>query len=516
MTVYFRSQFVELNMHSDKTHYLFLNSGLPEKMSGIESAVLKRYQLFERRFGIRPTYVTFKYDLNYPRVIEQFKALGKISKKFQHVNLYSYYQSYGKRVRKQNQQVSEQSNQVFYCQGKKTHSSYYDERGRISHTNYYDHHGSRTMLDNFDRNGYRFRSVVFNPENKLRILETFYRIDGSICYTKQFKHLDDKAVISTIWVYDDNGMVKMSFDSEEKFHTYLLEFYLCTAFKQGEVVNLIGDRGRELIYELDKTQISATLRLFYMLHSFHLKKSMDMNSKLKNAYFFLENLTTSQIDRVIVLSPQQKSDIAQRFGSPEKLAFIPHTVNFFPKTVQFSARDPYKVMAAGRLSSEKCFEVIIQDFVKVVDKVPQARLEIFGQGSLKVSLQALIDELKLSNNVFLRDYTNDIYGEFSTARCTLINSDHEGQPLVMLESLSSGCPVVSTDFRYGPALMIESGKNGFIVEKGNSQAFADKIIEILTNSQLAESLSKNAYGSVQRFTEETVAPLWNELMGIPK
>lgn len=499
----------------NNAYYLFLNAGLPEKMTGIESSALKRYQLFERQWGITPVYVTFKYDLNPPRVIEQFQQLGKVSENFQHINLYSYYQYHCQYPKIPNQHISNVPYEQFYCQEQKTHSIYYDERGRISHTNYYDHQGRRTILDNFDRNGHRFRTVQFNPDNKLRTMETFYRTDGSVCYTKLFRQQDDKAVLTAVWVYDENGMVQSSFDSEEKFHTYLLEFYLNTAFKEGDTVNIIGDRGRDLIYALNRNEIPATLRLFYVLHSFHLKNSADMNSKPKSLYFFLNHLTAPQIDRVIVLSPQQQVDIVNRFGSSEKLIFIPHTVNYLPKAVSFGARLPYKVVAAGRLASEKRFDVIIRCFAKVVEKVPEATLEIFGQGSLKENLQVLIEQLHLTKNVFLRDYTNDIYAEFSTARCSLMNSDHEGQPLVMLESLSSGCPVVATDFRYGPAMMIESGKNGFVVEKDNEQAFADKIIEILTNPSLAETLSNNAYRSVNRFTEEAVTPLWRELVGSP-
>lgn len=500
---------------ANKAHYLFLNSFLPEKMTGIESSALKRCQLFERQFGITPIYVTFKYDLNYPKVIELFKKLGKISKKFKHVNLYGYYQSYCKHAKKPNKQVSESPSRYFQGINKKnTYSEFYDERGRISHVNYYNSEGQRIQLDNFDRDGHRFRSLLLHPESKARMMEIFYRRDGSVCYTKLFKQVDGKDTLVNIWVYDEHGMIQTCFNKEDDFHTYLLEFYLRTAFKQGETVNIVGDRGRESMFALDRNKIEATLRLFYMVHNFHLNNPNDMNSTIKSIHFFLKNLDSEQVDAAIVLSPQQLEDVNNRCGHPDKVVFIPHTVDHFPKAVPFSSRNPYRVVAVGRLSEEKRHDTMIKAFAKVVQKVPQATLEIFGQGGLKESLQALIEQLNLTNNVFLRDYTNDIYAEFSTAKCSLMISLIEGQPLVMLESLSSGCPVIATDFRYGPALMIESGVNGFVVEKDNDQAFADKIIEILTNEELAETLSVNAYQSVKRFTEEEIAPLWRELMNI--
>lgn len=492
---------------------LFLAADFPEKMSGLENSLLKRFQLFEKQLGITPIYITCKYDLNYPRVIELFKKLGKISENFQFVNLYNYYQSYRQSSKTANQQIKNIPYERFYHDKKVTHSICYNERGKISHINYYNNKG-RTMLENFDRNGHRSRAVLFNPENKLRTTEIYYRIDGSVCFIKQFKFVNDKAVVESVWIYNEHGIIKRYFESEEKFNIYLLEFYLDTAFNLTDTINIIGDCRRNFLYALDQTKIAAKLKRFYVFHSFHLQNSADMNSKPRSPYFFLNNLASSQIDKVLVLSPQQQADIADRFGSPEKLVCIPHSINYQPEVVPFASRNPYKVVAAGRLVSEKRFDVIIHTFAKVVKKVPQATLEIFGHGDLKDALQALIEELNLTNNVFLRDFTHDIYAEFTTAKCFLMNSDHEGQPLVILESLSSGCPVVATDFRYGPAMMIESGKNGFVVEKNNEQIFADKVIEILTNPKLAETLSANAYQSVNRFSEEAIAPLWRDLLNL--
>lgn len=498
--------------YSDTTYCLFLNASLPEKMTGIESSALKRYQLFQRQLGVTPIYVSFKYDLNEPKVIELFKVLGKVPEHFQLVNLYGYYQAQCDNSIQPNQAVSQERSKVFYCREIKTHTEFYDERGRISYVNYYDKQGRRIKLDNFDRDGFRFRSVMINPETKNRTLEIFYRRDCSVCYTKSFEIIDGKNTLSHIWIYQTNGMVERSFDNEEAFHTYLLEFYLTNAFTADDMVNLIADRGTRLIYNLNRNNIKANHRLFYTVHSFHLNSTLDMNSTVRGNNFYLEKL--DEIDGVIVLSPQQKSDIAERFGNEDKLHFIPHTVNYFPKTVPFSQRKPYKVVAAGRLGSEKRFDLMIHIFSRVVAVIPEATLEIFGKGGLKNELQVQIERLNLTNNVFLRDYTNDIYAEFASAKCSLMTSFYEGQPLVMLESLSSGCPVVSSDFRYGPSLMINDGCNGFVVKRGDIQGFADRIIEILTVPTLAETLSNNAYQSIELFKEENVAPLWRELLAL--
>ena len=49
-----------------------------------------------------------------------------------------------------------------------------------------------------------------------------------------------------------------------------------------------------------------------------------------------------------------------------------------------------------------------------------------------------------------------------------------------MESIEVGCPVIAYDVRYGPSEIIEHGKNGYLVEPDNIEAFSaymDKIIK---------------------------------------
>lgn len=493
------------------TYTLFLHATLPEKMTGIESSALKRYWLFERQLGITPIYVSYQYDLNPPRIINLYKSQGKIPPSFQFVNLYSYFQSHCDNPRLPHQTVAAPKEvKTTYQNGKRRYMECYDERGRISHINYYDHNNKRIRLDNFNRDGYQFRTTLFDVETCRVHTELFYRFDGTICYSKIFKSIKGKNVIDHICLHDKFGFTSQYFYSEEEFRVYLLNYYLCNAFKVGDLVNIIGDRGREAMFALDRTQIPATVRTYYAMHSFHLKDAANMDSDIRNIYFFLKSL--DEVDGVITLAPQQKDDIIKRVGQTDKLHFIPHTISHTSRPTPFGERQPYRVIAPARLSQEKRQDVMIRIFAKVVEKLPEATLEIFGSGSLKDELEALIKTLNLTDHVFLRGYTQDIYAEFSTAKCSLMTSEYEGQPLVMLESLSCGCPVVSQDFRYGPRMMLEDGKNGFIVAQDDEEGFAQRIIEILTNDQLAQTLSANAYQSIEPFKEENVAPLWQKMM----
>jgi len=84
--------------------------------------------------------------------------------------------------------------------------------------------------------------------------------------------------------------------------------------------------------------------------------------------------------------------------------------------------------------------------------------------------------------------------------------------LSVLESLCYGCPVVSFDIKYGPASMIQEGINGFLAPYLNTSAFAERIIEILNNPVLHDSLVKNASPSMEAFSSKELSKKWGELL----
>ena len=67
----------------------------------------------------------------------------------------------------------------------------------------------------------------------------------------------------------------------------------------------------------------------------------------------------------------------------------------------------------------------------------------------------------------------------------------DNAPLVIIEAQACGAPVVATAVGGIPEL-IEDGNTGFLVPLGDSNAMAERILEILLNDRLRECMSKNA------------------------
>ena len=77
---------------------------------------------------------------------------------------------------------------------------------------------------------------------------------------------------------------------------------------------------------------------------------------------------------------------------------------------------------------------------------PETRLIILGGGPLQEHLQGVVDSLGLEGSVELAGFQVNPYRPMSKCDCFVLPSDHEGQPMVILEALTLGLPVIATEF----------------------------------------------------------------------
>ena len=98
----------------------------------------------------------------------------------------------------------------------------------------------------------------------------------------------------------------------------------------------------------------------------------------------------------------------------------------------------------GRLSIEKDHAKLLHAFSKTLKEKPSSKLIILGEGALKFDLQKLSNDLGISQSTFFLGHKFNPYCYLSRSNCFVLSSNHEGQPMTLLESLTLGKDVIAT------------------------------------------------------------------------
>ncbi|WP_168566963.1 glycosyltransferase [Crateriforma spongiae] len=140
-----------------------------------------------------------------------------------------------------------------------------------------------------------------------------------------------------------------------------------------------------------------------------------------------------------------------------------------------------RILAVGRLETEKGFDRLIQAFALGVSETDQAMsLRIVGEGSQRDALIEQAERLGVDAAVQLPGWCRPIWPMYAGCDLFVLPSRYEGFPSALLEAMSVGVPCVSVDCPSGPREIIRDGENGWLVENtvagiaGGITAFAGR------------------------------------------
>jgi glycosyltransferase involved in cell wall biosynthesis len=156
------------------------------------------------------------------------------------------------------------------------------------------------------------------------------------------------------------------------------------------------------------------------------------------------------------------------------------------------------VLCLARLEEGKGIDYLIKAFARV--NPADAVLVLVGEGSLREHLQAFAQEQGLQEKTRFVGYVppEDTLPYYAIAHLFVLPSVttatvKETWGVVVNEAMNQGVPVVATE-AVGAAAggLVRSGVNGFVVPERNSEALAQAIGEILTNTTLREEMALQA------------------------
>ncbi|MFW6694420.1 glycosyltransferase family 4 protein [Streptomyces sp. MAR4 CNX-425] len=167
------------------------------------------------------------------------------------------------------------------------------------------------------------------------------------------------------------------------------------------------------------------------------------------------------------------------------------------------------VVAAGRLTRVKRYDLLVEAFAKVVAARPDWSLRIYGSGDRtgneRGALTELIADRQLEKHVYLMGNAHPLEPEWVKGSIAAVTSDKESFGMTIVEAMRCGLPTVATDCPHGPGEIIKDGVDGRLVPVGDADAVADALLELIEDDDLRRRTGAAALTASARFDPARIA-----------
>lgn len=177
---------------------------------------------------------------------------------------------------------------------------------------------------------------------------------------------------------------------------------------------------------------------------------------------------------------------------------------------RFRPRAPLRPHVLSTRSFESLYNVscTLRAFRIVQERYPGASLTLVGAGSEEEHLRNLARELGLQHVRFAgRIPPEEIWRYYADADIYLQTPDIDNMPSSVLEAFASGCAVVSTNAGGVPAILTDE-KHGLLVDCGDHEAAAERMLRLLGDPALAARLTAAARESCGDYEWTVVRSRW--------
>lgn len=227
-------------------------------------------------------------------------------------------------------------------------------------------------------------------------------------------------------------------------------------------------------------------------------------------YALIERVLAASTDRIISVNEADRARM-RRWGIPaHKIVTIPNGIDLrefeqvedadrLRSSLGFTRHDRL-VMQVGRLSAQKSPASFVEGAARVVERLPDARFLLVGDGPLRDSVARRIDELGLGDKVRLAGWQAGAQRLMLAADVVTLTSSWEGAPYSLLEAMAWSKPVVATNVN-GCGEIVVHGESGLLVPPGDVVAWSEAVLALLGDNTRAGAMGRAGRRRVeQKFT----------------
>jgi len=239
----------------------------------------------------------------------------------------------------------------------------------------------------------------------------------------------------------------------------------------------------------------------------------------RSIYWWIHYKTIPQIDMIVCNSDyiRELTYLIWQNSQPNKDRY--RTIYPCVDTERFNRylKREKKICYVGRIDGYKGIDVVIDAYLRLKDKIPEAKLEVKGgvKGSiwaeqylprLTKRLQQISDpNIQLKTDVSTQELSETLL----TSRCMASFNPFEHYGIVPIEAMAAGSPPIVANGG-GQRETIINGETGFLVS--NVDEMAEKMHLLLTDDKAFDDMSKKAREHAKKFDKKQFIKKWLNLI----
>lgn len=242
---------------------------------------------------------------------------------------------------------------------------------------------------------------------------------------------------------------------------------------------------------------------------------------IKNIQVILYKLALPQLDKLIFLNPDDPKDLLEKYSIKVKEVQILGGIGLDLAKYEYSPVDktepPINFLFIGRLLKEKGIHNFVSAAKIVKTTYPESEFTVLGRidtsnpGALQ---QSELDELISTELINYPGHVNNVKEWIAKSHVFVLPSYREGVPRSTQEAMAIGRPVITTDVP-GCRETVIDGVNGFLVEKWQPQALAEKMIYFIEHPEQIERMGLESYKMAQeKFDANIVNKRLLDILGL--
>jgi glycosyltransferase involved in cell wall biosynthesis len=216
----------------------------------------------------------------------------------------------------------------------------------------------------------------------------------------------------------------------------------------------------------------------------------------------------------VSINLSENTRLLKRFVRSSKILTLPNPVDFPVGARGRKGSEGRLILGVGRLVHQKGFDTLIEaaSYLKCLEH--GWRIEIFGEGEEKATLQRLIYQYELQSKITLREPIPDIGSVLVRASIMVVPSRFEGLPNALLEALGAGIPCLVSRAAGDLADALAQIDENLVVSDESPEKWAAAIENLVSTGSLRQSMSHMLTRVAAPYEVGTAIRVWNDAAGL--